>query len=555
MTLTKPLLYDTKALPSLEVDVRAASYSARVQHAWLCLSRWWAVTTHESYLTSNQSNRTSWSWVFPYCSIAYIAVLATDFFFADLKLFETRPVTWTVLIVSFPVVARLPASTLLPDIILICPCILCSCALVDALSINSIGAFIVPFSALSQSSLGIHSVVVACFCIVMGIYVVTREETTMFLAGLVTNALAFSIVATTVNQYYNASLHLELNAQLVTSQRLLDIATDGVCRIDTATATIISASRQFMRTFANDDIVGAPLEDLLGKDDVERFKSDILKGVGSSITEYSPLIATCYQNSKDPDTTQHVFEARFVLYASSSNHVDLFLNVVGELRSLDVSLNEQVTLTQPDDLEQMTSASHVGRVLDSAQTGASMLSELSFSLALSESTIVDTKREQVGACRTRTTSLKVSTNSTSTQTDFRSAKPPRPPPRYPRVKLCTSRVLAPQFMETPLATVQQMILTSLARINPRGKGCCRFHVRLESLLQRTSELLHRPCHMGPCLSDAWQCGECLVIQYGKNDEESYCDFCGAEHDFDAPKFSERGAGSSEEADVSAGMSS
>eukprot|EP00928_Gymnodinium_smaydae_P021184 TRINITY_DN18246_c0_g1_i2.p1 TRINITY_DN18246_c0_g1~~TRINITY_DN18246_c0_g1_i2.p1 ORF type:complete len:147 (-),score=17.54 TRINITY_DN18246_c0_g1_i2:84-524(-) len=110
------------------------------------------------------------------------------------------------------------------------------------------------------------------------------------------------------------------------------------------------------------------------------------------------------------------------------------------------------------------------------------------------------------------------------------AKPPRHPNHHRRVNLGTKKLVSRNFLETPPVTVLQIINDILWRINPRGKGCCHSHIKLECISRRTSELLSHPCRSFPEPDDAWQCRECFAINKGKDLEGVFCDVCDADFD-------------------------
>eukprot|EP00928_Gymnodinium_smaydae_P073497 TRINITY_DN5668_c0_g6_i1.p1 TRINITY_DN5668_c0_g6~~TRINITY_DN5668_c0_g6_i1.p1 ORF type:complete len:312 (+),score=28.39 TRINITY_DN5668_c0_g6_i1:65-1000(+) len=277
----------------LEVEEKLRPRSGMSDSIQRLVKLWWDVTTDEGYLTSSQSHRTSWSRLFPYCAFAYSIFYASNLFLGDVVSLWKHLFSLLMLTITFSFGSRLPTRTLLPDIVVICPCIICSQIAVDALDVPIF--LVLPYLALSQGVLGFHSL------------------------------------------FYSASMHRSLSTQLVTSQRLLDIATDGFCSVDTETSTITSASSQFMRTFGDAWMVGSRLEDFVAKRDAEMLTRHIQEGVGKNVTELSPTIATCQQKRSDVCDHACTFDARFVLFASDGKHVQLFLNVIGERRSLEVS--------------------------------------------------------------------------------------------------------------------------------------------------------------------------------------------------------------------------
>ena len=91
-------------------------------------------------------------------------------------------------------------------------------------------------------------------------------------------------------------------------------------------------------------------------------------------------------------------------------------------------------------------------------------------------------------------------------------RPPMPH-QTSRVVLNTSKRVMKQFKATSKQMVQQLILETICKINPQGKGCCFWHIALQVFLRATSEMISRNCDpLTP--NDAWQCRHCLVMAIG-----------------------------------------
>eukprot|EP00928_Gymnodinium_smaydae_P065546 TRINITY_DN48663_c0_g1_i1.p1 TRINITY_DN48663_c0_g1~~TRINITY_DN48663_c0_g1_i1.p1 ORF type:complete len:572 (-),score=46.80 TRINITY_DN48663_c0_g1_i1:239-1894(-) len=519
MVLTKSML-SAAGLSAASVDLGG--------RLWRFVKKWWVVTTDEAYLTSSQSHRTSWSRLFPYCALTYAFFYASNILLANSTFLRQHSLAFLTLIATFFIAARVPTRTLLPDLIVICPSIVCSQICVDVLDIPFFLAL--PQVAMSQGALGFHSVVVALYSAYMAVYVSTCSEISSFEAIMVTNMFAFGVVATSVNQFYSASMHKQWTTQLMTSQRLLDIATDGFCSIDPVTATITSASSQFMLTFGDEGIVGARLTDFVAAEDAEMLMRHVNEGVCKDVMELAPMMATCHQKCSDTSEQKCLFDARFVLFASNSEHVQLFLNVIGERRSLHVSAEspqggvkaaERQTVPA-DELERLASISELGDGIPAVKGHGS---DLSCSLVLSESSVFNSSTSA-----SRTSRPRVATQSVGTQTVATGARPPRQPQRQRRVNLATKKLVSRKFLETPPMTIRQIILDNLWRMNPRGKGCCIHHIKLECLLRQTSELLSHSCTNYPDIDDAFQCRRCFAINGGKDMDAAFCDVCDADFD-------------------------
>ena len=115
--------------------------------------------------------------------------------------------------------------------------------------------------------------------------------------------------------------------------------------------------------------------------------------------------------------------------------------------------------------------------------------------------------------------------SVETQTDFPS-KPPKPPQsksRASRVNLKSKHLALSKFKQTKRSTVSNMIASMLLQSNLRGRGCCYWHVGLQSLLEYMVQLLTKPCDVSLHPYSAWQCQHCLALH--DDTDTSFCDVC------------------------------
>lgn len=94
----------------------------------------------------------------------------------------------------------------------------------------------------------------------------------------------------------------------------------------------------------------------------------------------------------------------------------------------------------------------------------------------------------------------------------------RPPKPY-HVTLNTSKCVQGMFRETPDFTITEIIARALRLLNPRGRGCCFWHISLHVLKKQIFTLMRMSCKLDfkPC-SD-WQCGECHALQEIDEDAE------------------------------------
>jgi hypothetical protein len=84
------------------------------------------------------------------------------------------------------------------------------------------------------------------------------------------------------------------------------------------------------------------------------------------------------------------------------------------------------------------------------------------------------------------------------------------------VKLQSSKVVVPAFKETPTTTVKWLIKDTLVRFNPRGKGCCSWHIRLRALIHHAVAMRNAECEQIWDATDKLamqsETGEWLVLQ-------------------------------------------
>jgi len=106
----------------------------------------------------------------------------------------------------------------------------------------------------------------------------------------------------------------------------------------------------------------------------------------------------------------------------------------------------------------------------------------------------------------------------------------RPPKPY-HVTLNTRHCVLRTFKETPANAINQIIARALRLFNPRGKGCCFWHISLHVLKNQIFSMLRMPCKPDFKPFADWQCGECLALQQRDEDDEADdfgvdCSLCG-----------------------------
>merc|ERR1711971_259441 len=95
-----------------------------------------------------------------------------------------------------------------------------------------------------------------------------------------------------ISEYCITSLYADLEMQLLTTNRLLDKATDGFCEVDYASGTIKKASPQMVSTFALTQLVGARLDEFVHADDADRVASLSTRRDDDSMM-HTQILVTC----------------------------------------------------------------------------------------------------------------------------------------------------------------------------------------------------------------------------------------------------------------------
>lgn len=84
--------------------------------------------------------------------------------------------------------------------------------------------------------------------------------------------------------------------------------------------------------------------------------------------------------------------------------------------------------------------------------------------------------------------------------------------------LRTNKLIQRKFDETPKTTLTWLVDTLLHQINPRGSGCCYWHVGLSILREHILELAMRQCDHKIFPYDGWQCKLCLSLHEDLDDD-------------------------------------
>ena len=90
----------------------------------------------------------------------------------------------------------------------------------------------------------------------------------------------------------------------------------------------------------------------------------------------------------------------------------------------------------------------------------------------------------------------------------------------------TERVLA-DFKETPTRVINIIAKEGMFHINPRGEGCCKFHICAAALRRAMTVISAGACDTDFSPYVEWQCPMCLTMNGHTPDEDCECETCGS----------------------------
>ena len=232
--------------------------------------------------------------------------------------------------------SRLNVTTLWLDLIYVVAATQCLIAYMQIIPLDlyqnsPIGAQMVPFIVIGTSGLGCHSLLIVVQAVMLTVYVLLCPRSTVDNCVTVPYFTLIMTGLVLLTEYCLATLVVELQAQLVTTQRLLDHATDGFCTLD-STNTITDASPQLAKTFGCNQLQGASLTGFV--EDADKHKVEFNWGLGSfDELNLSPVLATCHRKSLSG--TLEKFDAQIVPYASRDSNLNILIRVLGEVREYE----------------------------------------------------------------------------------------------------------------------------------------------------------------------------------------------------------------------------
>merc|ERR1712232_317392 len=109
-----------------------------------------------------------------------------------------------------------------------------------------------------------------------------------------------------------------------------------------------------------------------------------------------------------------------------------------------------------------------------------------------------------------------------------------PRQRPQRVQPVQPRAVLPEFEETPTRFIGQGISNIIDHINPRGGGCCNWHIAIASVSAALEAMKRQPCLPEYEPAKDWQCRRCFFMQddemdnYASEGVELFCWHCDCE---------------------------
>jgi len=346
-----------------------------------------------------------------------------------------------------------------------------------------------------------------------------------FTQVLITPAVLLVFVGVSAVAEYNAALlFYQQQRDELAKDLLLDHATDGFCEIDIATGTVISASLKLEQTLGSSvKLTGKRLSALLQNPD-DQLRLQVLLETASGDEYLLPILVTC-QASESMEV-----DVKLVSYVCSRGRLSVCFQTQGEARRVAEAEPQHVRLAPlpAEDEEQGELAADVlgmedGLVPEAAEVGrddnmtlletssvVDVLSSLAFSVCTEANSIARRRVEHV---------------SIATQTVGTQGVPPLPFAQRDRapVRLRTRQRVLRQFRETPMSTLSNMILDLMCRVNPRGEGCCYYHIGLEVFYKQYCQMKGLECMPRYSPYSAWQCSVCFALHDFEDD--TFCCIC------------------------------
>ena len=501
--------------------------------AWrTLLSDWWTATRTRSYLCSDFSRRKHRHITL---SLSLLLGLVLDCFDKPFLIIcsEAACILLTALVTRL-----MPLDSLTADVIVVLAEMAVAVFAVVVRSVDSEhsfdhwGAWENLMCLTIYTLLGVHSSVTTVGSAALAVMYCVLMPNSLFVFTA-TACLALQIVAGVWIEIVTSSCHLTQMAL----HKVLDDCSDGFCFIDLETTCIHSASRKMYELFG-EVLCGGHFTDMITlSGDKARFEAllskakdgslstvlvsfevalpDLIKTFDCKLVAYrktSAQLGLCLQLigevriERGPD-------ARGGCLTGSGLEQDCLAGQGGEeeaqadFRSpsdAEAPVNDRLLSRPVSVLSAFDNAS--GGVpsrkpirhpeADVASVAAQSTTELAYSIS-----VLSAHENNMHIASTQTPIISTSSSSTQTNLASNSLRPPRlSEKRFPdsspskntnkqnrkeperahipkgRVNLCSSKLVHSQFVETPVPDIQNFITSVLLHVNPRGSGCCAFHI-------------------------------------------------------------------------------
>ena len=316
-------------------------------------------------------------------------------------------------------------------------------------------------------------------------------------------------------EYNTATLFFKQQNHQLATEYLLDHATAGYCRIEVATGIVTAASSKLEQTLiGNGRLQGVGFATLLCSAEDKRALSNLLDDTAAHV-ELAPILVSF----QSPGPRQ--FDAKVIPYSTSARHLSVCVQIIGEIRE---AVDLEGDAKDPTDDE----ATHEILIQNCEDDSGSVAhSEGTVSLAYTQTTdpfdgIAYSRKSGETAVIPHGEALpqiaEIEMVSVGTQTLIAQPLPSRAGRNKKQrnsfqapVRLKTRKLIYSTFEETPKLTINQLIIQTIVQINPRGKGCCYYHIGLDVLLQHISFMKLSECKPRCMPFSGWQCKKCGIV--------------------------------------------
>ena len=495
------------------------------------LREWWAMTMNPRLRSSPMSRRALWKWlpilvgigVFP--DVIDGAIWAPAIFYWDLSFLGLSIA-----------MAKMPTVPLWSDtaasIWLVAANVVCICnsasftSSCDGTILVAVGSIV---SLFTLFSVGVHSSMILTGAVAMWIALVTSDNVHLLsLSAVIGPVMGFTVILMLTCEATTAYYFRLLEKSMSENERLLNDATVS-CTVNRVTGRVSECSYPASSLLGLNPNGGRIFESVRSQQERAAFCSFCAQGVDGALPE--PILVTMNHKRSWDAAPVGELDMKVVQYRTSHNDdVKLLFELTGEVR-----INSQSDIAN----QRESQAGFEGGANQPAADMASSMGMLeidSSCCSLSQDTGLPTasasaasfaKKCNVG---TQTESLPPAIPNTQGAAEATGRRPLKfRAPLIGNVNLKTRKLVMNEFVETPNSTIYSLVCQSLLQFNPRGKGCCSFHIGLQVLLQCILDMTSKPCNGSHQPNCGWQCRHCFALHEAAEEEEQedglFCTVC------------------------------